>query len=481
MVPLPLPRGGFETMRGKTLNPKEKALEINLDPTIYGSFAEIGAGQEVVRYFFQAGGSAGTIAKTMSAYDMKFSDDIYGREEGGRYVSESRILKMLQHEYGLLEERLPERRGTGRFFAFSNTVAAKSYRRKQEHHGWMGVRFQHEVGISVSEALIHVRMLDKENTQQQEALGLIGINLLYACFNYLDSRESFVLSLMDNLSPDRIEIDMIRIQGPAFKDRDSRLFSLELVKQDFCHAVMFDGDGKILQTSDALYKKHIVLCRGSYRPPTLFNVDMLEKGKAAFEGDIHGENIRDILVLPEISMSKLAERDGQLDNQDFLARVELLNALGHSVLISNYKYYWELSRFVASCNRGRIAYVMGLYNLEEFFREVQAHSEEMDLLGALGLLAGPRTKLYIYPAESEKDGSVLTYGHLRVGKAIKILLDYLACEGKIADISEVDIRVFSIWSRKVLKMIQEGESGWEGCVPKAVERAVRRRKLFGAP
>ena len=474
VVSLPL-----NTMR-QALNPKQKALEINLDATVYGSFAEIGAGQEVVRHFFQAGGAAGTVAKTMSAYDMKFSDDIYGREKGGRYVSESRILKMLEREYGLLEKRLPERCRGSRFFAFSNTVAAKSYRRKTEHHGWMGLRFQHEVCGPVSEAIIHVRMRDKENTQQQEALGLIGVNLLYACFHHLDSRETFVLSLMDNLSPDRLEIDMIRIQGSAFGDRDSRLFSLELVKRNFCHAVMFDAKGRILQASDALYKKHIVLCRGSYRPPTLFNVDMLEKGKASFEEEVRRGDIQDILVLPEISMSKLVERDGQLDGRDFLARVELLNALGHSVLISNYKYYWELSHFVSTYNRGEIAYVMGFYNLEEFFREVKDHEEDVGLLGALGMLVGPRAKLYIYPAEDEEGKRILTYGDIRADTSIKTLLDYLAQEGRIADIRKFDTRVFSIWSRKILKMIEEGAPGWEESVPEVVEKAVKGQKLFGA-
>ena len=294
----------------QTLGPKQKAFQINLDTTIYGSFAEIGAGQEVVRHFFRAGGAAGTVVKTMSAYDMKFSDDIYGQEKnGGRYVSESRILKMLEHEFSLLEERLEDRRDTTCFFAFADTVAAKSYGRKTRHHGWMGLRFQHEPTAPVSEIMIHVRMLDKENLQQQEALGYIGVNLIYACFHHTGSRELFVHSLIDNLSTDRIEIDMIRIQGPAFRGRDSRLFSLELVKRNFCKAVMFDAKGQVLQASDALYGKNVVLCRGSYRPPTLLNLDMLEKGTKSFREEINSDG-KDILVVPEISMSKLVERDG---------------------------------------------------------------------------------------------------------------------------------------------------------------------------
>ena len=462
----------------QVLDSKQKAFEINLDPQIYGSFAEIGAGQEVVRYFFRAGGAAGTIAKAMSAYDMKFSDDIYGKEEGGRYVSESRILKMLSHEYNLLEERLEDRKKEGRFFAFSNTVATKGYKRKAENHGWMGLRFQHELSAPVSEVIIHVRMLDKENTQQQEALGVVGVNLIYACFHYIDSREVFVQSLMDNLSADRLEIDTIRIRGEAFVEKDSRLFSLELVKRDFCQAVMFDSRGVVVQASDALYKKNVLLCRGSYRPPTRLNEDMLEKGRKSFEKKL--ADTKKVLVLPEISMSKLVERDGHLDSRDFLARVELLNALGHSVLISNYKYYWELSHFVSLYNRGDIAYVMGFYNLEEFFREGEAHKHEIGLLESLGMLVGQRVRLYIYPAKDEEEGSILTYEKACFNDSIKQLIDYLTLEGKIINIEGVDEKVLCIWSRKVLEMIQKGISGWEKSVPKIVEKKVVGKKLFGA-
>ena len=451
-----------------------------MDSEIYGAFAEIGAGQEVVRHFFRAGGAAGTVAKTMSAYDMKFSDDIYGRESGGRYVSESRILKMLKHEFGLLQKRLKDRSDHTCFFAFSNTVAAKSYQRKTENHGWMGLHFQHAPKSPVNEIILHVRMLDKENIQQQESLGFIGVNLIYACFKHTESRETFVKSLMDNLSSDRIEIDMIRIHGPVFKGLDSRLFSLELVKRDFCKAVMFDSQGSVLQASDALYKKNVVLCRGSYRPPTLLNLDMLEKGTQSFKKDIKGKKIEDILVLPEISMSKLVERDGELDNQDFLARVGLLNALGYNVLISNYKYYWELTTFVSTYNRQNIAYIMGVYNLEEFFYEVKTHENEIGILGALGQLIGRKTTLYIYPASEVISPSCVTYEMAQVNDAIKLLLNYLSKTKRIKNIEDVDKNVLSIWSREVLKMIEQGTPNWGKSVPKIVETEVKRKKLFGA-
>ena len=458
-------------------NTKQKAFGINLDLGIYGSFAEIGAGQEVVRHFFRAGGAAGTVAKTMSAYDMKFSDDIYGKEgTGGRYVSESRILRMLDHEYSLLEERLGGRGTSTRFFAFADTVAAKSYTRKGENHGWMGLRFQHAPMAPTSEVVVHVRMLDRANIQQQEALGLVGVNLIYACFHYTGDRESFVGSLMDDLADDRIEIDMIRIGGSAFEDCDSRLFSLELVKRGFCKAIMFDSSGGVHQVGDVIYKKHVVLCRGSYRPPTHLNLDMLEKGMRSFVEDIPEKD--DIVVLPEISMSKLVERDGQLDNRDFLARVELLNALGHNVLISNHKYYWELSWFVSSHSK-KVAFVMGVYNLEEFFYEVKNHESETGLLGALGKLTGRGTKLYIYPARDEMDGKLLRYGDAQLDSSYKNLIAYLDEVGGIKDIEGIDQKFFCIWSRNVLERIVGGEDGWEECVPGIVERAIKERRLFG--
>ena len=470
----------MDTAIKQTLNAKQKSREINLGPDIYGAFAEIGAGQEVVRHFFRAGGAAGTIAKTMSAYDMKFSDDIYGREPGGRYVSKSRILRMLKHEFALLQKRLKDRKHNTRFFAFANTVAAKSYQRKTENHGWMGLHFQHIPNAPVSEVILHVRMLDKENVQQQESLGVIGVNLIYACFKRIESQERFVVSLMDNLSIDRIEIDMIHVQGPAFKGLDSRLLSLELVKRDFCKVVMFDGQGNILQASDALYKKNVVLCRGSYRPPTLLNVDMLEKGTKSFQRDLSNKKMENILVLPEISMSKLVEQNGRLDNQDFLARIKLLNALNYNVLISNYKYYWELSHFISTYNKEKIAYIMGVYNLEEFFHEIKKQEDEIGPLRALGLLIGKTTTLYIYPAEDETYSELVTYEKARVTDSIQLLLRYLAKEKRIKNIDEANRDLLSIWSREILKMIEQGVSGWEKSVPQIVKDEVKKKKLFGA-
>lgn len=460
-------------------DPKHKALEINLDRSIYGAFAEIGAGQEVVRHFFRAGGAAGTIAKTMSAYDMKFSDDIYGREESGRYVCESRLCTMLKHEYSLMLERLDGRAADTRFFAFADTVAAKSYSGKGESHGWMGMRFQHEPKAAASEVIIHVKMLDVENVQQQEALGVIGVNLVYAAYKHAEDRESFVTELMDGITPERLEIDMIRVSGPAFAKIDSRLLSLELVKRDYCQAVMFAADGKVMQASDALYKKNIVLCRGSYRPPTLVNLDMLEKGKTSFK-KILGKDSGEILVLPEISMNNLRDR-GEVDNEDFLARVDLLTVLDCPVLITNFQDFAGLNDFISTYSRAQVAFVMGYYSISELFDHKNYLSVKDGILGSLGRLTGHNTRIMVYPSKQDEGEGINTLDSLKLDEATDMLVKYLRKTGKLCDISDFSKEHFAIWSRVVLKMIQEGQPGWESMVPAPVAKRVKEKCLFGYP
>ncbi|MCU0353953.1 MAG: TonB-dependent receptor, partial [Cytophagales bacterium] len=270
----------------KNIGTRQKALKINLDRRIYGSFAEIGAGQEVAAQFFKAGGASGTIAKTISAYDMTFSDAIYGVEESGRYVVESRLTKMLNREYNLLQMRLNEKRGADTaFFAFANTVVALNYQKTNEGHGWIGLRFQLQPGAPYNDAVMHVKMLDNENLLQQQALGVVGVNLIYGCYYYHKSPETLLLSLMDDLSPERLEIDMIRFTGPDFAEVDNRLMSLYLVKNGFTNVALFGPDGQVLQPSEALYKRNIVCIRGRFRPVTHVNLDMLENGVKQFLED----------------------------------------------------------------------------------------------------------------------------------------------------------------------------------------------------
>jgi hypothetical protein len=478
------PRGPFSQGRRKMsalhgLDTSQKALAINLQDHIYGTFAEIGAGQEVARHFFRAGGAAGTIAKSMSAYDMAISDAIYGKTS--RYVSEDRLSTMLEREYDQLVERLgPARGDKTSFFAFADTVAAKSFRGNSDSHGWLGMRFQHNIGAGASQVIVHVRMLDKANLQQQEALGILGVNLVYACYHYSDDRDKFISSLLEQLTVDRVQIDMIEVKGPAFGGVDSRLWSLELVKKGICQAVLFDRTGDIVNPKDLLYRRHVLCCRGSYRPPTLVNIDMLERGKERFAADLPKEEREDIIILPEISMNKLRER-GEVDGEDFLARVDILAALGQYALISNYETYAELSYYLSTCTKMKMCFVFGHYNMIEIFEEDRYAKNPGGLLGGLGGLLGHRTTLYCYPAQDPKTGSMLTSKEAPVAEVLKPLVTYLEGRNLIANICNVDTSVFHIWSREVLRMIQQGESGWEAMVPPVVVKAVKERCLFGYP
>ena len=464
-----------------TLNPEQKALEINLDNKLYGSFAEIGAGQEVARFFFRAGGAAGTIAKSISAYDMIVSDTIYGKEKSGRYVCEDRLHKMLDREYDQLETRLRDVRGKDtQFFAFADTVAARSYKSKGDGHGWLGVKFQHKPGAKVSECVVHVRLLDKDNLQQQEVLGVMGVNLVYACFFHCETSASFISSLEERLSNERIEIDMIRTSGPAFKDVDNRVLSLELVKRSFCKAIMFDCDGSAIQATDELYKKNVLVCRGSFRPPTFVNMDMLDSGLSMFKKDLPSNEQKNLIVLPEISMSKLKER-GEVDHADFLARVDILAELGHKVLITSFENFFELNNYLEKFSKMHVAFVLGVYNLEEIFKLDKYDNCSQGPIASIGALFGQKTRLYVYPGHDEKNpDDKITMDKIRVDNNLTFLLMYLIENGYMRDITDYNKNYSTIWSRTVIKMIQKGETGWESMVPALVAKIVKKKCLFGA-
>lgn len=464
------------------LGQTHKALEINLNNRIYGTFAEIGAGQEVARHFFRAGGAAGTIAKSISAYDMTMSDAIYGKEKSGRYVCEERLQKMLDTEFDTLISRLQDIRSKDTtFFAFADTVSAKSFKGTGENHGWIGLKFQHAPQAKPSQVIMHVNMLDAENVQQQEAIGLIGVNLLYAAYYMAQDHEKFIKSLMDGLTTSRMKIDMIQVDGDAFHGVDSRLLCLELVKLKLCEAVIFDVDGDVLQASDVLYKKNVLVVRGGYRPPTNLSLDMLECGLRRFKASLDKTEQDNIIVIPEISMSLLLDR-GTVDNEDFLARVDLLSALGQKVLISSSESYSDLNMFFTKYAKKKIAFVMASYNLEEILNKSRYDENRngVGLVGSIGRLLEPNTRLFIYPAQDEENSEIQTIESMKINDDMTFLLLYLKENQLIEDIDDYNPEVISIWSRKVLKMIQDGVPGWEKFVPASVAKTVKKKCLFGA-
>ena len=453
-----------------------KALKVNLDNGFYGTFAEIGAGQEVARHFFTAGGAAGTIAKTMSAYDMTFSDAIYGSSP--RYVSRERLETMLGHEQRLLIERLGATADdTRRFFVFADTVAARSFRRHDESHGWMGLRFQHAPHADFSDIIVHVRMLDAENLLQQEALGITGVNLIYgAAFNHQDPAR-LIGSLLDDLKPGRIEVDMIRFSGPAFSDVDNRIMSLELVVQKLTRATLFRPDGEVVQASDAFYKRPILVERGSFRPVTHVTNDMLDGAKRLFERE-QGVEGEEPAILMEITIKNLLSH-GPLDLHDFLDRIDLLGALGRTVLISNYGEYYKLVNFLTRYTEKPIGLPMGIPGLNEIFNSGHYNDLEGGILEALGRLFKRNVRLYVYPFLATS-GELVTCENFRTPHGLENLYEHLRVNNLIRPIEDYRPDYLRIHSPKVLKMIAAGDANWETMVPEAARDVIKKRGLFGA-
>ncbi len=464
-----------------TIGTKQKALAINLDPEIYGSFAEIGAGQDVAANFFKAGGSSGTIAKTMSAYDMLFSDAIYGAEKKRRYVSENRLIAMLEREYGLLIERLAAQRGaTTTFFAFSDTISALNFHKTNEGHGWMGVRFQLKPEGAYNDVVLHVKLLDNDNNLQQQAAGILGVNLMYACFNHHENSVLFLMSLMDDLSKDRIQIDMIRFEGPDFIKVDNRLMSLHLVKYGFSDAAVFGPDGKNQQPSEVLYKKHIVVVRGRFRPIINVHLDMLNTGVQQFleEPDVDKDNV---VVLTELTLQSLKERNADLnadiDEKDFLDRVDILSSLGQTVMISNFHEYYKLVAYLSTITKLKMGVVLGYPNLEYIFSEEHYKNLPGGILESFATLFSRKVKLFIYP--TLRNGVIQNCLRLQLPPHLIDLYRYLIANNKIEDITHYNRSNLNVQTDRVLDMIKEGENGWEEYVPAEVATMIKDRCLFG--
>lgn len=453
----------------------KKAFEINMTKPIYGTFAEIGAGQEVARRFFYVGGAAGTVAKTISAYDMTFSDAIYGKST--RFVSKQRLGEMLDHEYGLLVERLDEKVGAEKtFFAFADTVAARSYKTQNESHGWMGIRFQSSPRTEPNEIVLHVRMLDATNQQQQEALGIVGVNLIHGAFFKRKDLRAFIASLTDDLDSSRIEIDMIRFSGPDFAMVDNRIMCLELVTQGLAQAVLFRGDGEVIQAADLFYHKPLLVQRGSFRPVTNVHRDMIECAHQMFllEQDLQGEKPE---VLHEITMKNLMS-SGSLDLQDFLDRIDMLGALGRNVLISNYGEYYRLIQYLRRYTDRPIGLPLGIPSLHEIFEEKYYGNLDGGILEGLGRLFKKGVRLYVYPTKLEK-GQIVEAAAFKVDESLRALYGYLLENRFIVPMVGCKLDYLGVNSAKTLANLQQGEGDWEEMVPREVATIIKERKFFG--
>lgn len=460
----------------RRLTTEEKALKINLTSDIYGCFAEIGAGQEVAANFFKAGGSSGTIAHTQSAYDMKVSDSMYG--EASRYVCEERLLTMLGTEYESLKKRLPGKYKESRFFAFCNTVESLNYHKTNQGQGWVGMRFQLHLDEQPNDVILHIKMHDNSHKAQQEALGILGVNLIYACYFHNDDLDQFLSTMVHRLPRERMEIDMLRVSGPSFDNVDNRIIALNLVKRGITDATMFGVSGHVLQPASALYKKNILLMRGRFRPVTKIHIDMIEKGQKMFlaEKGIDKKNVR---VIFELTLKDLTA-DGKISDKDFVDRAELLSTLGYTVMISNYLKHYKMVDYLSNIARGHMmGVIVGIYNLQTIFDERYYDNLPGGLLEAFGRGFGHDVKMYVYPANDVETGGLYSLNNFKVPDNLKGLLQYMMDNNKLAQIDDFNQRLLGIMSDEVLSKIKASASSWEEDVPEEVVKAIKFYELFG--
>jgi hypothetical protein len=457
---------------------KSKALRINLNENIYGTFAEIGAGQETVRNFFRAGGASGTIAKAMSAYDKDFSDAIYGVEDDKRYVTEARLKKMLSHEINLIEERITRDKHPNKlFFSFANTVATIDFAKQYKGHGWIGIRYQVDPEEDYNEISLHIRFHENDARLQQYTLGILGVNLIYGAYYKYDNAKKLLRYLYDHIDKDQIEIDTINFSGPRFEQVDNRLMSLQLVKNGMTDAVMFAPDGNNVLPAKILYKKNILALRGSFRPVTNVNMDMYKRSLELFlkEKKVSEENTE---VIFEITLSNL-RAEGEIDERDFMDRAELLCSLGQTVMISNFQEYYRVVEYFSRYTKERMGLAMGVNNLVDIFDEKYYRHLSGGILEAFGKLFFKDLRVYLYPFKDPETGELITSDNLKVHPRMKELFKFFKYNGKVVDIENYNPEILDVFSREILQMINDGKSGWEEMLPERTAVMIKEHKLFG--
>jgi len=456
---------------------KSKALRINLNENIYGTFAEIGAGQETVRNFFRAGAASGTIAKTMSAYDKDFSDAIYGIEDDRRYVTEARLKKMLSHEMNLIEERMDRKKHPKKlFFSFANTVATIDFAKKYKGHGWVGVRYQVKPDEGYNEIVLHLRFHENDARLQQNTLGILGVNLIYGAYYKYDNPKKLLRYLYDHIDKDQMEIDTINFSGPRFEKVDNRLMSLQLVKNGMTEAVMFAPDGNNVLPARILYKKNVLALRGSFRPVTQVNMDIYKNALELFLEERRVEEKNTVSIF-EITLSNLRS-EGEIDEIDFMARAKLLCSLGQTVMISNFQEYYKVVEYFSRYTKERMGLAMGVNNLIDIFDEKYYRHLSGGILEAFGKLFFKDLKVYLYPLKDKETGKITNSNNLKVHPRMKELYKFFKYNGKVVDIQDYDPSLMGIYSREVLQMIIEGKEGWEDMLPKETAEMIKTQNLF---
>ncbi len=469
-----------ESIEREVWDSNRKALFINLDTSIYGSFAEIGGGQEVARCFFRSGGASGTVARTISAYDMAFSDYLYGKSPSGRYVSEERLIQMLDKEYTSLVELLQKDRGVDtRFFAFANTVATLNYKKDNEAHGWLGVRFQLKPGSRPNDVILHVRLLENESLHQQQTLGVLGVNLIYACYYNYQYPNSFLKSLLEDIPDDRVEIDMIRMGGPELGYVDNRLLAVQLVKNRMTTVTMFDRHGNVQQPADMLYKKNIMVLRGSFRPITYVGFDMLKTGFSLFREEVgYDKKKKETEVLCEMTLDNLMREDA-FDERDFLDRVDILCGMGQNVMISHFREFYRLAEWFRRQRTNQVRMVIGALTFKNVINKKYYTHLPGGIMEAFGKLFTENLKVYVYPGREKEQDAVTTSRNLYIDPGIKFLYRHLTENKYVMDIPGCREEVLPWFSHVVLEKINKNDNTWEDMVPRYVSAFIKTKKLFG--
>ncbi len=464
--------------RDAILSTDQKALELNLDKYKYGSIVEIGAGQEVARRFFQVGAAAGTVAKTMSAYDMAVSDDIDSQVE--RHVSLSRLRQMLAKEFNQVVERLSHLRPRNTtFFAYAATVTARSFQQNKECHGWIGIRLQLHPGAAPSDVIMHVRMLDDTNAQQSEALGVLGVNLIHGAFFHHDHPEWVVEGLGDGLTPERVEVDLIHFSGPYFEEVENRLMNLHLIRSWLTRAVVFNPDGEVVVPGERFYRKPVMVMRGSFKPVTCVNVDMMAAALKQFS-QLAAVDESSILQLAEITMNSLISGDN-VDGADFLARVDLLTSLGFTVMISDYVRFFRLRAYLRRYTLKQIGIVLSVRDFDFLFDEKYYEGMEGGILEAFGKLFPDNTHVYVYPSRPRHaDASELvTLANVKVPANLEHLLAHLISNDKLVAVQPDDNSHLHIDATEVWQGLRRGRGEWEKDVPDSVAQRIIDSRLLG--
>jgi len=459
-----------------TLSTKEKSVHINIDSKYYGAIAEIGGGQETARHLFQAGGASNTVAKSISAYDKLFSDHFYNQGAPSRYVAEDRVKKMVDYEYGELIEIL-DKKNSQKFFAFANTVETLNFTKTNQGNGWLGIAVEGSDRHHPNKIFIHVKLHENDTLLQQYTLGTLGINLIYGgLFQWEDPRK-ILLSLLDNLDTDRVEVDYVYVEGPDMDWVDNRLLNLMLVSNDMTPAIMFDQTGKVQQPGDMLYKKNVIVLRGYFRPINNLGMEFIEDSLVNFKRDEDYKSDNTIAFC-EISLKYLMQNE-KVDEKDFLHRVDLLNMMGQSVMISKFYRYFQLVKYFAQFKLIKLRIVVGLPTFDKILDKSNYTDLRGGLLEATGALFQENVKVYLYPYIDMNSGKVIYPEDSHFSEENSLLWQYLNVTKKILILKSIPPKNLEISSEYIAKLIENGDESLINYVPEKVFQHIKDNKLFG--